>query len=298
MPVTRALITLPTVSVIVRTIPGRSGFLREALASLAAQTFQDLEVIVVEDGGETAQPVLAEVSDRLAVTYLPRPKGGRCVAGNAGLVAARGRYCGFLDDDDQLRPMHLERLVPLLEEHPTRPAVYALAELRETTLHSTQPLRYLEAPGRIVYPAHIPFWPTVLTRNIMPIQSVLFRRELFQRFGGFNPELDHYEDWDLWLRYAQAGMFQCVPEVTSFYRLFSGKGSARQRFQAAQRHLPILTAASQHYCWPVPLADLRAAQSQVVNRDVLRERVWAWIYRSGPRAWLYEGVKGILKRQR
>ena len=266
--------------------------------SLAAQTFPDLEVVVVEDGGETARPVLAAFADQLTVTYLPLPKGGRCVAGNAGLAAARGQYCGVLDDDDQLLPQHFERLVPLLTADAGVPAVYALAELRETTLIALSPLRYVAAPGRLVYPATVLFWPTMLTRNILPIQSVLFRRELFLRFGGFNPALDHYEDWDLWLRYAQAGMFRCVPEVTSFYRLFTGKGSARERFLVSMRYMPVLCAASRDYRWPVALADLRAAQGAIINRDVLRERVWQWIYRSPVRARVYAGVKGLLRRRR
>jgi glycosyltransferase involved in cell wall biosynthesis len=286
----------PVVSLIVRTIAGRGGFLRDALLSIAAQTLENIEVIVVEDGGETARQVVAATVavTGLAVTYLPLSKGGRCVAGNAGLAAARGRYCGFLDDDDQLLPGHLAALVPILEQQPAVPAVYGLAELRTTTLHSLEPLAYTHAPGRLVTPASVPFWPTLLTRNILPIQAVLFRRTLFECFGGFNPALDHFEDWDLWLRYAQAGLFVCVPDVTSFYRLFTGRDSARHRFLTAERYLPLLHAASAGYRWPMALADLRATHGQVMNRDVLRERIWRWIYRSAARARGYEILKALI----
>jgi len=288
----------PTVSIIVRTIVGREAFLREALESLAAQTFRDFEVIVVEDGSATAADTVAAFAARgLAVMHHPLARVGRCVAGNTGLALARGAFCGFLDDDDQLLPQHLDVLAGRLAAADAAvPAVYALAETRETVIESHAPLVYHEKPGRVIFGAGVPFWPTMLQYNLLAIQSVLFRRDLFVRFGGFNPELDHFEDWDLWLRYAQAGMFVSVPEVTSFYRLSGAQGAARERFCVAERYLPMLMAASQDYRWPVALGDLRQAQGRLINRAVLRQQVWRWLYRSAFRARVYEAFKCILRK--
>jgi len=55
--------------------------------------------------------------------------------------------------------------------------------------------------------------------NFLPIQSVLFRRRLFDDFGGIDEQIDHLEDWNLWARYAQAGPFRLVPKTTSIYRV-------------------------------------------------------------------------------
>jgi hypothetical protein len=56
-------------------------------------------------------------------------------------------------------------------------------------------------------------------RNLFPLQAVLFRRSVWERLGGFDESLDYLEDWDLWLRYAAAGPFVAVPEVTSMFRM-------------------------------------------------------------------------------
>ena len=56
-------------------------------------------------------------------------------------------------------------------------------------------------------------------QNFLPIQSVLFKRELFNRFGGFDEDIDFLEDWNLWYRYAQAGDFLHVAKTTSMYRV-------------------------------------------------------------------------------
>lgn len=292
--------TAPAASLIVRTIAGREAFLAEALASLAAQTFRDFEVIVVEDGSSSAAATVATFAAQgLPVTHHPLDRVGRCVAGNAGLDRARGVFCGFLDDDDQFLPQHLARLVPALQTAGDEvPAVYALAEARETVVESRTPLVYHEAPGRVIFGADVPFWPTLLSCNPLAIQSVLFRRELYARFGGFNPALDHFEDWDLWLRYAQAGLFRQVPEVTSFYRLSGAPGAARERFLTAERYLPVLLAASADYRWPVELGALRRVQGRLFNPEVARHRVWHWLYRSPVRARLYAAAKRLLRRQR
>jgi glycosyltransferase involved in cell wall biosynthesis len=283
----------PRVSIIIRTIPGREHFLREALASVAAQTFTDVEVVVVADGGDgvAAAVVIEAVAGGIKARYQAYPKQGRSLTGNAGLALAQGEYCGFLDDDDQLLPQHLAQLVPVLDAHPATPAAYAIAALRSTTVHSLNPLSYTEGPSRIVYPATLPFWPTVLTRNILPIQTVLFRRALFLRHGGFNAGLDYYEDWDLWLRYAQEGPFRCVPEVTSFYRLFPSRETPAARFRTAEGYLPQVLAASADYRWTLTLADLRALDAAVVNRRRLRETVYRWIYCSPVRARMWEVLK-------
>ena len=58
----------------------------------------------------------------------------------------------------------------------------------------------------------------LLSFNYMPIQSVLFHRRLYEERGGFDPELEHLEDWNLWVRYAQGNRFAYIPKTTSLYR--------------------------------------------------------------------------------
>ena len=63
----------------------------------------------------------------------------------------------------------------------------------------------------------------------MPIQTVLFQRKLFEQYGGFDPDLDNLEDWNLWVRFSLKHDFLMVPKVTSLYRVPASVDKALQR---------------------------------------------------------------------
>ena len=112
------------VSVIVRT-RNRPQLLKEALDSLARQTYPLIEVVVVNDGGEDVSPVLEQYSRRfygLKYVHLDRNT-GRASAANAGLKEATGDLIAFLDDDDLLLEKHFEILISHLES--SREVVYS-----------------------------------------------------------------------------------------------------------------------------------------------------------------------------
>jgi GT2 family glycosyltransferase len=218
VPASRAGHEKPLVSIIVRTYPGRGPLLEQALTSLANQTWPNLEVVVVEDGGETVRPIIECFRDTLAIIFYPAPKAGRCQSGNLGLALANGALIGFLDDDDLLFADHVETLAEALLDHPDYPAAHAYAWEVATHFTPITWLPLLENPP-LNRPTR-PFDRSILwANNTMPIQSVLFRRALPQTYGGFSAELPYLEDWDLWLRYAQAGDFLTVPKTTSLYRV-------------------------------------------------------------------------------
>lgn len=224
---------LPLVSLLVRTMPGRAGKLREALASVAAQTYPRVELVLVEDGGETArdQAESLRAQGRLErVIYRPLERSGRCRAGNAALEAATGTLACFLDDDDLLYADHLEVLVAQWRRRPDLGAVYGLAYEVRTRVKSEEPWIYQDLEHRLVH--RQPFSrPLLWHHNFMPIQTVLFQRRLFLELGGFDPGLDNLEDWNLWVRYSLHQDFEMVPKVTSLYRVPADTGSALQRQQ-------------------------------------------------------------------
>ncbi|MDA7977469.1 MAG: glycosyltransferase family 2 protein [Pirellulales bacterium] len=226
----------PLVSIIVRTHGQRLGFLQEAVASIIAQDYRPLEIVVVEDGTTNASEWIVEQQARLAaenlksitLTYNPVEQGGRCRAGNAGLLAAQGELCGFLDDDDLFLPGHVTTLVSALKRQTNCGAAYAIAWEVPTQIESLSPLRYRELK-RFVSLAH-PFDADALARrNLTSIQSVLFRSDLFRWRGGLDERLDALEDWDLWRRYSSAAPFAFVNEITSLYRVPGDPESARRR---------------------------------------------------------------------
>jgi glycosyltransferase involved in cell wall biosynthesis len=212
---------LPLVSVIVRTMPGRSGKLTEALASLLAQTYAHIELVLVEDGGSTAQEKvkgLKSTSRFANIIYLPLPKSGRCVAGNAALQAATGQLVCFLDDDDLLYAEHIEVLTQEWIKNPTLGAVYGLAYQVRTRIISHEPWEYQDVEHSLIYQQS--FNRALLWHhNYLPIQTVLFQRSLYLQYGGFDTDLDNLEDWNLWVRYSLENDFLMVPKVTSLYRV-------------------------------------------------------------------------------
>jgi glycosyltransferase involved in cell wall biosynthesis len=228
----------PMVSVLMRTMPGRAGKLKEAMASVAQQTYAHMggpiELVVVEDGGlgvESAKAALDDLrsSGVLAkVVYVPLPKSGRCVAGNKALEAATGQLCCFLDDDDLFYADHLEVLVEEWLKQPQLGAVYALGYEVRTHVISEEPWAYENVMHSLIHRQAFSR-PTLWHHNYFPIQTVLFQRSLFETYGGFDLDLENLEDWNLWVRYSLKNDFKLIPKVTSIYRVPDQLDKAIQR---------------------------------------------------------------------
>ena len=87
-----------------------------AIKSIREQTYANLEMVVVNDGGEPVQDVVESLSGGIPVRYIHHEKcAGRASAANSGLKAAKGKYINFLDDDDVFYPQHVACLVNHLE---------------------------------------------------------------------------------------------------------------------------------------------------------------------------------------
>lgn len=215
----------PLVSVVVRT-KDRPELLREALASLARQTWRRFEVVVVNDGG--ASPTLDEVDvPELNLVDLPVNQ-GRAAAANAGVAQARGDYVTFLDDDDLVEADHLETLVQAAQAQGVR-VVYSDAAV--SVLELSPELGdegWTETERRLPYSRDFDA-DLLRVDNYLPFNTLLVERELFARAGAhdaqpFDPELPFFEDWDFLLRLARLTPFHHVRRVTCEYRQFRGAG--------------------------------------------------------------------------
>jgi glycosyltransferase involved in cell wall biosynthesis len=206
----------PLVSVVVRT-RDRPRPLREALASILAQTYANLEVVVVNAGSEDVSPIVAEFESFLPIRLLSCPAPlGRAAAATWGAKEARGKYLNFLDDDDLLYSDHIEKLASFLEMTGVRVA-YSDCERG----------RYEWQDGGIrLVGGPMPFCGVDYDRdrlfcaNYIPFMSALFERTLAEEVGYFDDSLDVLEDWDFWLRASRSTDFYRGPGVTSLYRCF------------------------------------------------------------------------------
>ena len=209
----RTMRSAPPVSVIVRTVD-RPVLLREALASLAHQTLDEFEVVVVNDGGPDVAGLLAEFEGTLTIEYVrhadPR---GRVAALNAGLRAATAPRISYLDDDDVVYPLHLELLLDRARSS-SYPVVYSDACI---SLWRTTDGRSGILARRVLTPFEFDR-NELLVRNRIPIQSMLHDASLGQEIGLFDESWEMLEDWDFLLRLSQRSPFLRVPRVTSEFR--------------------------------------------------------------------------------
>jgi glycosyltransferase involved in cell wall biosynthesis len=204
----------PRVS-IVMPVYNAGDYLTRALDSVAAQTFRDFELVVVDDGSTDARTraVLDAAAGRAgdvfgcAATTLHRTENrGPARARNLAVERARGAYVLPLDADDWLAPEYLARTVPVLDAAAPRVGVV---------------YTWIGLAG-----AHHGVWRTggftlaeLLARCTIHVCS-LYRRELWTEVGGYDPAfVESCEDWDFWLGAVARGWEgACVPEVLAWYR--------------------------------------------------------------------------------
>ncbi|MBS0182814.1 MAG: glycosyltransferase [Nitrospira sp.] len=200
----------PKVSVIVPTY-NRPDRLRAALASLAAQTYQDFEVIVVNDAGCDVEFIVAACADRHRITTITHGRNcGLAATRNSGLRAAKGIYIAYLDDDDRYLPNHLETLVGYLDRREYRVAYTDAWRVQERQSDSG----YVET-GRDVPYSH-DFRPTdLLVSNYFPVLCAMHDRACLDDVGLFDESLFAHEDWDLWIRMATRFPFKHLPVRTA-----------------------------------------------------------------------------------
>jgi glycosyltransferase involved in cell wall biosynthesis len=212
----------PLVSVIVRT-KDRPGLLRTALKSISSQDYKPVDVILINDGGcdldiDTVIAILSNCS--LNYIRFERSK-GRAAAGNQGILNARGKYIGFLDDDDEFCPDHLSTLVASLEQSGHR-VVYADSELVLQEIDAETGT--VEIKDRKVFSSYDFSYVDLMVANYIPLISLLFSGEVLKQSGGFDESFNLYEDWDLLLRIGDNFPFHHIKKVTSLYNQWN-KGS-------------------------------------------------------------------------
>ncbi len=223
------------VTIIIRTHGKDLFWLRESIASVFHQTYQHIEIIIVEDGGTFAENFvqnIASKSSKIKVKYFSQPKMGRSAAGNCGLENASGDYFMFLDQDDYLFSDHIEILVNELTENKNIDVAYSLAWIVKTNVFylDNKISGYHELTHEL--PSHHlqPFsFEALLKVNLLPIQAALFKRKVYEKCGGFDTNLEYLEDWNLWLRYAHFFCFKLVPKLTSCYRVPANKNLYKKR---------------------------------------------------------------------
>jgi glycosyltransferase involved in cell wall biosynthesis len=193
-------------------------FVAEAIASLQAQTLEDFELIVVDDGSTDATheivQALAEEDQRIRLHS--QRNTGYPNALNVGWRLARGEYVAILDADDLAEAGRLERQVVYLDEHPDVGAVGGA-------------LLLVTGDGRPFYVAAYPPMPedvreALATQCAVGHTAATMRRAILDELGGYR-DIPLSEDYDLWLRVSERYPIVNLPDIVGRYRIHGANAS-------------------------------------------------------------------------
>jgi glycosyltransferase involved in cell wall biosynthesis len=212
----------PHVSVLVAVSNGER-HLEPALASIARQTFSDLELIVVDDGSTDSTPAVLEgfADPRLRVVRNDQ-RLGLAGALNRGLEVARGRYVARMDADDLALPTWLDRVLARLEAEP--PVALVGAGIVELQPDGRLGAAHIPEPGPAVTRWYSHFAASPFFHN-----TVVFDRELFERHGlRYDESFGESEDYELWTRVLQHAEADALSELLVLYRIHPEQASQRR----------------------------------------------------------------------
>ena len=210
----------PTVSVIIPCY-NQGRYLDEAVQSVLGQSYQDFEIIVVDDGSteqETNQ--ILDNYNRPKTRLIRTNNQGLANARNNGIAACSGKYILALDADDKIGGTYLEKAAHMLEDNESVGIVYCKAEL------------FGEVSGAWELPAYR--FPDILLGNVI-FCSAMFRRLDWEKVNGYDPRMIYgWEDYDFWLSLIELGReIHCIPDTLFFYRKHSGSMIARMEREHA-----------------------------------------------------------------
>lgn len=289
------------VTVVIRT-KSRPWFLARALRDVAAQSYADAEVVVVNDGGDEAavEAVVSQsvVAERTRTIHI-HGGGGRCVAANRGVSAANGEFLVLHDDDDLWHTDFLLKTTAWLDAHPLDVGVMTRTEIMYE--------RWADGAWREV--SRAPFWKDLaqisLTEMLevnrgVPI-SFLYRASAHDEVGPYDESLDAVEDWELSLRLLARHTIGFIPEALAIWtQRPSAEGlEANSMFALQHEHrrddqvvrdralrawveregdgLPLLIAGE--------FARLREDLSAMLNRELDRRHPVAAVVRRAVHSW-------------
>ena len=213
------------VSAIITTYKREPSIVLRAMDSILAQTYRDLEIIVVDDSPSdfpARADVRAAVEKRkednpeIDITYIAHPMNmGACVARNTGLETAKGEFVAYLDDDDEWLPDKIEKQMHAMLK--TKAALVYCGNLSQNDqTGSCRESKKVYIKGNV--------FKKLLYNNFIASTSYpLIRKDCLKAVGGFDPKMQSAQDYDVWLRLAEKYEVDYVAEPLVLYHEHDGE---------------------------------------------------------------------------
>ncbi len=229
-------------------------FIGESLDSVFKQTFDDYEVIVINDGSPDTQELERVLEPyRRRINYIVQENRGLSGARNTGIRAARGRFIALLDSDDLWEPDYLAVQMAEFESDPEIDVLYPNALIFGNAPEAGKKFMDLSpSTGSVTF-------ESLVTQRCNVMVSVTARREMIERVGMFDEKLRSVEDFDLWLRVLKAGgRIKYHRRVLVRYRRWQGSLSSDPVWMC-KHVLQVLEKASRTF-------DLSSTERQTLDR--------------------------------
>jgi glycosyltransferase involved in cell wall biosynthesis len=252
---TTATASRPLVSIVIPAY-NHAAYLAEAIDSVLAQDYPDVELLVLDDGSDDGTlDVLERYTGRCF--WDAHPNMGQAATLNKGWAKARGPLLGYLSADDALLPGAVGTLVARLAADPGAVLAYPDYELID---RRSRPIRRVQAPD-------FDYREMVVRFACPPGPGALFRRSALEAAGPWDPRLRMAPDYDFWLRLGLHGHFTRVPEVLARLRVHDGSQSfAADSEPASEEYVAVTTAYYRSGAVP---AALRPARREALSNAYL-----------------------------
>lgn len=229
---------MPSVTVVMPVYNGER-YLREAIASVLAQTFRDFEFLILDDGStdRSAEMVEAYRDPRIRLIRQATHR-GLVETLNQGFAIAGGQFVARMDADDRARPQRLERQVKRMQDDDRIGLVGCGVEVIDA--HGRRRPRF-----RLVADSHELVCWQLLFENCIAHSSVMVRREAVMQIGGYR-QGSWSEDYDLWVRMSRCYRMVQLPEVLQQYRLHPDSVLARDGEQHEAWRLRVMGEQATH----------------------------------------------------
>ncbi len=205
----------PVVTVLVPTF-NRRRYLAGALASVVRQSYQNLQIIIINDGGEDVSDIVNSFGDPRLIFINRKENRGKAHSLNEALARAEGKYVAYLDDDDLYYPNHIETLLDALENKSDCQVAYS--DLYKVYC-KVCPDGSRKVLSKVVEISRDFDRFLMLYYNHVLHVSLMHRRDLLEKTGLYNEDINVLIDWDMTRRLVFFSDFHHVPEITGeFYQ--------------------------------------------------------------------------------
>ena len=234
-------------------------FVAKAVASVQAQGYGAVEILVVDDGStDGTQEVLKRLEQSHGIRWFQRSHGGPARSRNYGIEAARGEYIALLDCDDEWLPGKLAAQLAIMRARPEVGLVHTdfevrfedgTVEERVSARASREPMVQAFAGGHVALPS-----------------TLLIRKRVLDQVGRLDPELYGSEDSDLTIRLFRVTTFECIDDVL-VHKLQRGHGYRDMAFDEQTHRDRVLASRDRFLMRLEGFAPLTAAQRAALDRE-------------------------------